>query len=433
MPQSNNNIHYHRSLLNGSITTFYSVCFQRLRTGKMEDALFDALTPIHSIPRIPALLFTLMRPPDSRPHETQQQLLSRHASAFRAHLDKDRPQDANNEEKEKMGRLNLCSWRLLQEVVVAEEDDPSGHKRRRRGEGVNKGENDEDQDLLGGLSVSLTYEKVTSYFVIYTRFPTSYAVGRRRTTTATEQSAILCSKSSPGDLKSFIDYLCENFDIPSIPPLELNGNFMEATLDDYLFSLLQSFTRDGTSKVALLKDKFKSILDTIELALAIRLPTSQIAWTRICCPASDFPSWYYKMATLAQQQGSWPRDTFLSSMLRDGSGQTGVNLQAWSMDGEDPFGKDSSNAPRGGDEKDAQQDPVRREEQPVMRLEKLANSAYTLYKSGVKFKSQAVRAAGDAVQAGTTEGPPRGESANCVVRANRNLLMSLISHAHALQ
>ncbi|KIX97527.1 uncharacterized protein Z520_06979 [Fonsecaea multimorphosa CBS 102226] len=433
----------------------------------MDDLLLDALTPVLSIPRLPAALSALIsRPPAARreDHDRRREQLSSHADAFRRSLGRNRPRYEDDEEREKLGGLRQCAWTCLDKGVVdGDEDDQRSELRigkkgkRKRAGGDDYDDDDGGRAQLRGLAVSLVYEKDTFRFVIYTSAPRSDRSMKRKRTAATryqrtaaesrEESAILLPKSSPAALKSFTDYLRDAFDVTAIYPLELPSSLMQSTLEQYLETIRASLfeaagggSSSSSSAQALLQQNFSTIIGKIELTIAFSQPVSKgLKSMHAAIPATAYLAWYKSPAEKTSSRGDNRRGqrktAFLGSLAGWIRGMSGLCLPI--LNEKEPLIPESDNDRDDSDNNDDDDNSLNTTDTPsnkdaqlgpmAMKISRISNEAYTISAtSGLKFKSRAVHAFDDIISAD----PDRGEEGkeNCVRRANQELLLALIDY-----
>ncbi|OQU96263.1 hypothetical protein CLAIMM_02370 [Cladophialophora immunda] len=413
----------------------------------MDDALYDALTPVLSIPTLPAALSALVsRPPSGRreDEDKQRERLSSHADAFRRSLSRDRPRYEDEEEREKLGGLRQCAWTRLDNIDAGEEENQRlelrvGKRRKRKVGGRGDGGGDGEHPQLKGLAVSLIYEKDTFQFVIYTRSLGSDLPKRKRITATTyqrttesrEESAILLSKSSTAALKAFTAYLRDTFAVAAVYPFEPSSSLMQSTLEKYLGTIRASLPDAGDTSSEAILQNFSNIIGKIELTFSFSHPVAKgLKSLHVAVPATSFLTWY--MPTEASRGGHrGRRKTFLGSLAGWIRTKSGLGLPIlYEKDGQDNHKEGDDDSDSDSDNND--DDPRRGKAAPasvMMKISKISTEAYTISAaSGVKFKSRAVHAA-EVAGAGADSDRDGEENDNCVRRANKDLLLAFIDYA----
>ncbi|KIX04145.1 uncharacterized protein Z518_07699 [Rhinocladiella mackenziei CBS 650.93] len=376
----------------------------------MEDSLYDTSWLIHSIPALASSFSSLMTSPvrSQQQEKKHQERLTTHAESFREFLSRDRPRYEHEEEKEKLGGLNKCTWARLQRNVTENQplENQIGRKRKRDAR-------DDMHPLSEGLLVSLVYEKTTYKFIIYTTTTRPGTSKRNRPAnsplpprTSAGQVAILLSKSSPFTLKAFINYLSDIFALTDIHPLQLSSAFIQSTLHTYLRAIHTSSSTVPNASERTVHDDFKDIIGTIRITITFSTPVAPSLKSLDVAVAPHVVQKSY-MHILQETPGSNQR-FFMGILSGWIMSKTGLRLPILHQNDTVVY-----------DREDGDLHPPT--SNPPMKVSRISTAAYAISVDGrLKF----VLRAADAVV-----GPDSEEETNFVRRANEDLLIAILEEA----
>lgn len=278
----------------------------------MDNLLYDTSWNLYSISSPSAGLRTLLDPSTPTNSASDTEILDKHNNAFRQSLSRKRPRYEEQEEKEKIGGLRMCTWSRLRPVSSSSisQSDPESRKqpsvrtgqKRKHPAGPDREDihDDSTPGSITGVVISILYDKTTYRFVLLTassttQLPTKKKARTKQTTrssprtrTQEDQSSdtgkdtiLLLAKCNPATFKAMATYLDTTFAVSetNICPLKIPAHFLQRTLETYMSSTYEELTTTAVrthsrGRAPSSSANFKSIFGTLRMTITFGPPVA---------------------------------------------------------------------------------------------------------------------------------------------------------------
>lgn len=278
----------------------------------MDNLLYDTSWNLYSISSASVGLRTLLDPSTPANSASDKETLDKHNNAFRQSLGRKRPRYEEQEEKDKIGGLRMCTWSRLHPVTSSSISQPDSEARKqpsiRTGQKRKHPAGPDREDIhddstpgsTTGVVISILYDKTTYRFVLLTassttELPTTKKARTKQTTRSsprtrtqetqssdTEKDTILLlAKCNPATFKALTTYLDTTFAVSetNICPLKIPAHFLQRTLETYMSSTYEELTTTAVrthsrGRAPSSSANFKSIFGTLRMTITFGPPVA---------------------------------------------------------------------------------------------------------------------------------------------------------------
>lgn len=348
----------------------------------MDDELYDTSLTLYAI-NAPHRALRVLLCVDQEDLDVEAEKLHRHLSTGRAQYEFE-------EEHEKIGALQACTWTCLRR------DDRTAH----------------------GLIASLLYDRVTYRFIFHSDSESTLTTRRQK---GAAPLCLLLAKAPTSLTNRFLAFLESRFQMPILAPFKLPDSHLSTSFSAYLSRLVSAhnYVADDYALQGFLQDTLGNT------KLTISITSSEIAKHLRTIDIDLPPETLYQLVERARNASSntartagLDTDEILGALKHHIHQRTGLLLPLTQST------TNSANSSPGGSSSNSSSEEADAEPKPPFKLTRISNAAFALGAEGrLKFSMRPVHAMD------TVPGLPSGNEDNVVRRANTMLLAGLCSAA----